>query len=467
MTNCQSPPACRTAQLRQLVTAGTALAGKPRRPGRLTTVKDVPWDAAAQAAVLAFWIAEGALLPEADVQPHQLEQQRRTRQKILQWGGKHKRHRSVAFLEDYMNRMRAAAAELAYDGNAAQLALAQADMIGVNREPAGVIGRLRAAEETLAAHGLKSASRILLIALAFRSAGALMDDRLPQLVAALAQLPVSVDPVSIVQRAPTLLGLHNIAIDPAGVIGRLRATEEALAAHGLKAVSRNYLIALASKSAGALMDDRLPQLVAALAQLPVSVDPVSIVQRAPTLLCLHNIASVLQRRVAALQRLHPQLDVGKVLRGAPSLLSYDEAKVACNWAALQAAADLDSDGIRALVVSAPSLLLRSTGPATWRLQQARTYERKRQAAKSPAPANSQEVQDPVRMRLSAISTVIRAASWRLWRLPYLASVSAFNCSVRTWVDMTPEEFEVRHGPGYSAWLLENPMPPEAFTNRGT
>ncbi len=389
MTNCQSPPACRTAQLQRLVAAGTALTGKPRRrPGRPTTVKDVPWDAAAQAAVLVFWIAEGVLLPEADVQPHQLEQQQRTRQKILQWGGKHKLHRSVAFLEDYMSRMRAAAAELAYDGDAAQLALAKADIIRDN-------------------------------------------------------------------------------YDPAGVIGRLRATEEALAAHGLKAVSRNYLIALASKSAGALMDDRLPQLVAALAQLPVSVDPVSIVQRAPTLLCLHNIASVLQRRVAALQRLHPQLDVGKVLRGAPSLLSYDEAKVACNWAALQAAADLDSDGIRALVVSAPSLLLRSTGPATWRLQQARTYERKRQAAKSPAPANSQEVQDPVRMRLSAISTVIRAASWRLWRLPYLASVSAFNCSVRTWVDMTPEEFEVRHGPGYSAWLLENPMPPEAFTNRGT
>jgi len=389
VTNCQSPPACRTAQLQRLVAAGTALTGKPRRrPGRPTTVKDVPWDAAAQAAVLVFWIAEGVLLPEADVQPHQLEQQQRTRQKILQWGGKHKLHRSVAFLEDYMSRMRAAAAELAYDGDAAQLALAKADIIRDN-------------------------------------------------------------------------------YDPAGVIGRLRATEEALAAHGLKAVSRNYLIALASKSAGALMDDRLPQLVAALAQLPVSVDPVSIVQRAPTLLCLHNIASVLQRRVAALQRLHPQLDVGKVLRGAPSLLSYDEAKVACNWAALQAAADLDSDGIRALVVSAPSLLLRSTGPATWRLQQARTYERKRQAAKSPAPANSQEVQDPVRMRLSAISTVIRAASWRLWRLPYLASVSAFNCSVRTWVDMTPEEFEVRHGPGYSAWLLENPMPPEAFTNRGT
>ncbi len=389
MINCQSPPACRTAQLRRLVAAGTALAGKPRRrPGRLTTVKDVPWNAAAQAAVLAFWIAEGALLPEASVQPHQLEQQRRTRQKVLQWGGKHKRHRSVAFLEDYMNRMRAAAAELAYDGNAAQLALAKADIIGDNR-------------------------------------------------------------------------------DPASVIGRLRATKEALAAHGLKSLSRIQLIALASSPAGALMGDRLPRLVAALAQLPVSVDPVLIVQRAPTLLALRDIEGVLQRRVAALQRLHPQLDVGRVLRGAPTLLICDEAKVAYNWTALQAAAGLDSDGIRALVESMPGFLFRSTGPATWRLQQARTYERKRQAAKSPAPANSQEVQDPVRMRLSAISAVIRAASWRLWRLHYLASVSAFNCSVRTLVDMTPEEFEVRHGPGYSAWLLENPMPPEAFMNRGT
>jgi len=378
-------------QLPQLAAAAAAppAASEPRRHRVLgPACADVHWDTETRADVLAFWTAEGVLLPEADIESHQLEQQQRTRQKVLRWGGKHKRHRSVAFLQDYMSRMRAAAAELAYDGNAAQLALAKADIIQDNK-------------------------------------------------------------------------------DPAGVIGRLRATEEALAAHGLKAVSRIHLTALASKSAGALMDDRLPRLMAALAQLPVSVDPVLIVQRAPTLLALHDIEGVLQRRVAALQRLHPQLDVGKVLRGAPSLLMRDEAKVACNWAALQAAAGLDSDGIRALVESSPAFLFRSTGPATWRLQQARTYERKRQAAKSPAPANSQEVQDPVEMRLSAISAVIRAASWRLWRLPYLASVSAFNCSVRTWVDMTPEEFEVRHGPGYSAWLLENPMPPEAFTNRGT
>ncbi len=387
MTNCQSPPACRTAQLRRLVAAGTALAGKPRRrPGRPTTVKDVPWDAAAQAAVLAFWVAEGALLPEADVQPHQLEQQQRTRQKILQWGGKHKRHRSVAFLEDYIRRMRTAAAELAYDGDAAQLALRECTLIRDNRDPAGIIRRRKAVDRALAAHGLESPGR-----------------------------------------SASLYGVN-------------------------------------SKDVDASMGERLPPLLAALAQLPVDLDPVWIVQRALTLLGLHDIEGVLQRRVGALQRLHPQLDVGKVLRGAPTLLTRDEGVVTANWAALQAAAGLDNDAVRALVESFPASLTLCSGPVAWKLQRAVAYERQRQAARD-LTCNSHQADKFVMLRTSVVAAVVRAASWRLWRLPYLVSISAFKLTARSWVDMTPEKFEAMHGPGYRAWLEEHPMPPEAFNNK--
>ncbi len=223
--------ACRAVHTRQLATAAAAAASKPFR----SCASGPPaLDAATQAAVLAFWTAEGALLPAGDVQPHQQTQQWRIRQKILRWANQHRRHRDVAILADYMQRMRAAAAELAYDGDPAQLALAKSGHIPRNLDPAGVIRRMLDVKEALAAHGIE-----------------------------LATSPVS-------------------------------------------------LVGLASKSAAAHIAERLPPLLAALADLPVAVDAAAVIRQVPTLLSLRDVGHVLQGRVAALQRLHPQLDVKKV-----------------------------------------------------------------------------------------------------------------------------------------------------------
>lgn len=59
---------------------------------------------------MAFWTEQGALLPEAEVQPEQQTEQRRLRSKVLSWAAKHARHRDVAVLADWMSRASAAVA---------------------------------------------------------------------------------------------------------------------------------------------------------------------------------------------------------------------------------------------------------------------------------------------------------------------------------------------------------------------
>lgn len=163
-----------------------------------------------------------------------------------------------------MQRARAAAAELAYDGDAAQVALAREQHIRDSRDPAGIICRMTAIKEAL------------------------------------------------------------VANDPEGTGSEFR-----LAGMDLKAADNGV--------AG-----KLSELIAALAGLPVSIDPAAIVQHVPTLLNLPDIAGVLQRRVAALQSLRPQLDVERMLNKAPGLLirSEEACRLALQpWAArLEAAA---------------------------------------------------------------------------------------------------------------------------------
>ncbi len=333
------------------------------------------WDVDTEAAVLAFWTAEGALLPEAEIQPHQVEQQQRVRRKILTWASKHTRHRSVAFLAEWMARAHAAAAEVAYDGDLAQVALLEVHFIGGNWDPAGIISHAQTLEGVLAAHGINcSTARIMTVS-------------------------------------------NRLARD------------------------------------SATMTTKLTELIATLAELPLCDDPLAIVQRAPNLLSLRNLKEVLPRRVAALQRLHPQLDVESVLARVPGLLCFEAEKLAANWRELHRATGLDGDGVRALVEGKPGILTCASGPLAWKLQQAHAYERQRQAAAA---------RDFVPLKTSVMARFSSAASIRIWRLEYLACVSAFGRAASSWVLMTPEKFEALHGPGFRAWRKDHPMPPEAF-----
>lgn len=117
----------------------------------------------------------------------------------------------MAILADYMRRMRAAAAELAYDGDPAQLALAKSGYIPRNLDPAGVIRRMLGVKEALAAHGIELAtSPVSLVGLAFNSAAAYVAERLPPLLAALADLPVAVDAAAVIRQVPMLLSLRDV-----------------------------------------------------------------------------------------------------------------------------------------------------------------------------------------------------------------------------------------------------------------
>lgn len=86
---------------------------------------------------------------------------------------------------------------------------------------------------------------------------------------------------------------------------------------------------------------------------------------------------------AALQ-LDPHLDVPKVLKGAPLLLSSHKAEVlAAKWADVQTTVGCDNDGMRALVECLPTILSSSIGPIAWKLPLLRDYELERQAAWRP------------------------------------------------------------------------------------
>jgi len=368
-------PAYRMVQLQRLAASAEAAPGREprRRRGRPCKVEDVRWDVDAEAAVLAFWTAEGALLSEAKIQPHQVEQQQRVRKKILKWASRHTRHRSVAFLAEWMARAHAAAAEVAYGGDLTQVAFSDVNFIGRNRDPAGIISHAQTLEGVLAAHGINC--------------------------------------------------------------------------------SPAHIMIVSNRFARATMTTKLTELIATLAELPLCNDPLAIVERAPNLILLRNLKEVLPRRVAALQRLHPQLDVESVLARVPGLLSYEAEKLAANWRELHRATGLDDDGLRALVEGAPCILRCASGPLAWKLQQAHTYERQRQAAAA---------RDFVPLKISVMARFSSASSIRIWRLEYQACVSAFGRAALSWVMMTPEEFETLHGPGFRAWRKDHPMPPEAF-----
>ncbi len=159
------------------------------------------------------------------------------------------------------------------------------------------------------------------------------------------------------------------------------------------------------------------------------------------------------QRKAALQRLDPHLDVRKVLKGAPLLLSSHKAEVlAAKWAD-----GCDNDGMRALVECLPTILSRSIRPIAWKLPLLRDYELERQAAGGPSSGGP----GPAGLRIPSMARMLHASP-KVSRLPYLATVLAFEHSAQDWVMMTDEQFEPLHGPGFQAWLEEHPIPPQAF-----
>lgn len=101
------------------------------------------------------------------------------------------------------------------------------------------------------------------------------------------------------------------------------------------------------------------------------------------------------------------------------------------------------------------------GLLAWKLQQVQAYERKYRAAGASQPESDQLVGLLPR---SSTAYFIRAAPMRVWRLKYLASVSAFCRSAHGLSRLNADRFRVLH-PGFEAWW--HPMPPEAFNDKGT
>jgi hypothetical protein len=335
-----------------------------------TPVKHVPWDAATEAAVIQFWTEQGGLLPAAEVQPEQQMQQRRLRSKVLRWAAKYPRHRDLDFLQDYMARVRDAAAASGWTGEQWRIVLVDHDVIAANYNPALILQRVQATEQKLVAYGIR--------------------------------IPHS----TIVQE-------------------RFRGKNIAAQAASLQL---------------------------ALESLPISLKLLTVLRRAPALMLYDDATAVLGRRVAAMQLLHPRLDIERVLQRDPILLSFTEHALAAHWASLQQSCGLCDDEMMALVQHQPSVLTLSSGVVGWRVQQIRGYEVVRKTAGATSTTTS------------SWGRVLTAASFRTWRLRYLSVVGNTKYSTSGWVKMAEERFAALN-PGYSSWLASNPVPAGAYRDR--
>jgi hypothetical protein len=348
--------------------AAKLTAPKRARSGSKSS-KSVPWNADVEAAVLQFWMEQGALLPEAEVQPEQQAEQQRMRSRILRWAAKHSRHRDLQFLTDYMAKLKHAAADSAWADDPWRIALHSDRLMLHPGGPTSLLQRMQTATDQLAQHGVRI----------------------------------------------TLHSTLRVAV-------------------------------WCGEAAG----DRAIKLMLALQHLPISLDNVHVVAKAPNLMHLNNLGAVLERRVAAMQQLHPQLDVAKLCNAQPILLVFTKEKLAANWASLQRASGLGDDDMRALVESHPGVLTRDVGVVAWKVQQVRAYDVARESAavgcRTPA---------------SGLARVVPAASFRVWRLCYLSGAMNVQYAAETWVKMGEANFVARN-PGYSSWLASNPIPAEAF-----
>ena len=187
---------CQGDSFPQQPSGDTADAAAQPTASRYILAKDVPWNAAAEAAVLQFWTQQGALLPEAEVQPEQQVEQRRLRSKIVQWAAKHPRHRHLEVLDDYMARMRDAAAATEWADDPWRVALSSAQVIARNKSPAGLLCNIQAAKQALAEHGicLSRGQSLMLVT----QGGDAVTAKAVKVLLALDALPISLDFADVV-----------------------------------------------------------------------------------------------------------------------------------------------------------------------------------------------------------------------------------------------------------------------------
>ena len=195
------------------VTARAAVAAIPHEPParrrrvRGRKPKNVPWDADTQAAVLAFWTAEGVLLPEWRTPQSQRAEQHRLRQRIVSRASRHDRHRNVDFLAGYITRMRAAAAALSWTGDPARLALCCRHYIADNRDPAGIIARLQGVATAFVECGIQLGDSKFVHEQTWSAE--YVKARLPPLLGAPEALPYEMDATDLVRRQPSLLAAKD------------------------------------------------------------------------------------------------------------------------------------------------------------------------------------------------------------------------------------------------------------------
>ena len=154
--------------------------------------------------------------------------------------------------------------------------------------------------------------------------------------------------------------------NPAIILQRMPALRQELAAHGVRfSWGQCLILRLQGRDAAA----KVAKLQLALESLPVSLDFLIVVRKAPTLMLVNSAEAELGRRVAAMQLLHPRLDIEKMLTSHPGPLTFTEEALAARWTSLQNFCELCDDDIMVLVQHQPTVFGINSGVIGWRVQQ--------------------------------------------------------------------------------------------------
>ena len=247
--------------------------------------------------------------------------------------------------------------------------------------------------------------------------------------------------------AAALDSCSAVTRDPLRLMQRLRRLETTLSGLGLGC---SDVLRLA-RSLPRTLERRLPSVLATISAWPISIDPAFLLAKAPALLQAPHLG-VYRRRILALQQLHPQLDVARVVRRSPTLLQLPAATMAAQWQRLQAELGLSSDQAQRVAEYDSTLLHRNLGLAGRKLTLIRAFDAQRLAAGQPPPklaaafpswvVNTLNVSGVAMLRLSYLSE--RAAA---------GEVAALTKPGYTIVRQPKALFDTAW-PGFSSWCID-------------
>ena len=176
--------------------------------------------------------------------------------------------------------------------------------------------------------------------------------------------------------AAALSGFDAIRREPHKLVAHVVQLRNAFSRHECS-ISEHDSMYLAKHDPD-MLELRVSAVLDAIKAWPVEVDPAVVLSRNSSLLAAADFG-VFEERVIALQQLHPQLDVTRVINGAPTILNWQAATVAAQWQLLQSELGLSAEQAVELLEYQPMALLADKVRAAAKVAAVRQFDERRRA----------------------------------------------------------------------------------------